>query len=136
MPANVSNALQQLGSTMDSAGNEALRFPLSVGERREDTDHTGAPSYVVDAIFNADVVRYPAPSRCPAQLPPAACCFANNRIIFAGDHQITGFHQQPVQMQAELDCPLQIDVAANVRQLKTFICNLLLEYVGTKVSSR
>lgn len=58
MPANVSNALQQLGSTMDSAGNEALRFPLSVGERREDTDHTGAPSYVVDAIFNADVVRY------------------------------------------------------------------------------
>lgn len=39
-------------------------------------------------------------------------------------------------MQAELDCPLQIDVAANVRQLKTFICNLLLEYVGTKVSSR
>lgn len=58
MPASVSNALQQLGSSMDPAGNEALRFPLSVGERREDADHTGAPSYVVDAIFNADVVRH------------------------------------------------------------------------------
>ena len=31
---------------------------------------------------------------------------------------------------------LQIQVAAHVRQLKTFICNLLLEYVGSKVSAR
>jgi PIH1 N-terminal domain len=58
MPESVSDALQQLGSTsMDGAANEALRFPLSVGERREDVDHTGAPCYVVDAIFNADIVR-------------------------------------------------------------------------------
>lgn len=56
MPASVSKALQELDSPMDAASNEALRFPVSVGERREDADHTGAPSYVVDAIFNADVV--------------------------------------------------------------------------------
>lgn len=56
VPAAVTKALQELDSPPDDASNEALRLPVSVGERREDTDHTGAPSYVVDAIFNADVV--------------------------------------------------------------------------------
>jgi hypothetical protein len=91
MPASVSNALQQLGSSMDPAGNEALRFPLSVGERREDADHTGAPSYVVDAIFNADVV-----SCLSARRPWCLvhCCLQctvaqNDRAILTGDDHIT-----------------------------------------------
>lgn len=57
MPESVSKALDGLQSPLDAASKEALRFPVSVGERREDADHTGAPSYVVDAIFNSDVVR-------------------------------------------------------------------------------
>jgi hypothetical protein len=35
-----------------------------------------------------------------------------------------------------IEVHLQIQVAAHVRQLKTFICNLLLEYVGSKVSAQ
>jgi PIH1 N-terminal domain len=131
MPASVSNALQQLGTSLDPAGNEALRFPLSVGERREDADHTGAPSYVVDAIFNADVVRHLAAHqpRCLVHccLQPAVA--QHHHMILTADDHMT------VDLRNRVRVQLQIQVSAHVRQLKTFICNLLLEYVGSKVSA-
>ncbi len=34
-----------------------LRFPLSMGELRDDADHTGAACHVIDVLFNIAVVR-------------------------------------------------------------------------------
>ncbi len=56
IPEAAAKALEELNSPEGSPGNEALRFPLSLGQRQEDVDHTGALCYVFDAIFNIDVV--------------------------------------------------------------------------------
>ena len=55
MPAAAVQALQHL-DRLDDGANEALRFPLSASEPREDPDHLGAAATVIDCVFNSAVV--------------------------------------------------------------------------------
>lgn len=56
MPAETASALQRM-SEMSPAASEALSFPLSMGELRQETDRGGAPASAVDCVINAEVVR-------------------------------------------------------------------------------
>ncbi|PNH10184.1 PIH1 domain-containing protein 1 [Tetrabaena socialis] len=61
MPDEVAKALDKMatdgGANMSASEVEALRFPLSCGPPRLDTDRKGDPCTTIDVIFNADVVR-------------------------------------------------------------------------------
>mmetsp|Transcript_13516 Transcript_13516/g.40869 ORF Transcript_13516/g.40869 Transcript_13516/m.40869 type:complete len:286 (-) Transcript_13516:281-1138(-) len=59
MPDEVAAALDRLASVGDSpTDTEALRFHTSIGEGRQDTDHTGAPCTVVDCVVNSAVMEH------------------------------------------------------------------------------
>ncbi|EFJ49078.1 hypothetical protein VOLCADRAFT_104514 [Volvox carteri f. nagariensis] len=69
MPDEVAAALDKLQRGEDGAAAmtpgevEALRFPLSCGPPRSETDRKGAPCTAVDVVFNSDVVRAAAAAR-------------------------------------------------------------------------
>ncbi|KAK9824576.1 hypothetical protein WJX72_011454 [[Myrmecia] bisecta] len=54
VPDEVVEALAKAG---DREGSEALRFPLSLGEARNDLDRKGDPCTLFDVILNSDVVK-------------------------------------------------------------------------------
>lgn len=56
MPAETAAALQRMNDLSQEA-SEALSFPLSMGELRQDADRAGDPCSVVDCVINAEVVR-------------------------------------------------------------------------------
>ena len=55
MPPETANALQRM-SDLSAEASEALSFPLSVGELREETDRGGGACRVTDCVINAEVV--------------------------------------------------------------------------------
>lgn len=68
MPAETAAALQRM-SELSPAASEALSFPLSMGELRQEADRGGAPCTAVDCIINAEVVRPPPWGVGPEGLP-------------------------------------------------------------------
>eukprot|EP00240_Pyramimonas_obovata_P004325 CAMPEP_0118938580 /NCGR_PEP_ID=MMETSP1169-20130426/26410_1 /TAXON_ID=36882 /ORGANISM="Pyramimonas obovata, Strain CCMP722" /LENGTH=368 /DNA_ID=CAMNT_0006882555 /DNA_START=36 /DNA_END=1140 /DNA_ORIENTATION=- len=59
VPDEVKNALEELAAQEEEGGGEAaeaLRFPLSCGDLRNDFDKKNEPCSVVDVILNAEVV--------------------------------------------------------------------------------
>lgn len=48
----------------DGAGADALRFPVSLGEARNDLDKKGVPCTVYDVVLNEEIIEAASKSRC------------------------------------------------------------------------
>ncbi|KAK3275296.1 hypothetical protein CYMTET_16565 [Cymbomonas tetramitiformis] len=57
VPEEVVNALQELNEDAEGSPNDALRFPLSMAEPKNDFDKKGEPCTVFDVVFNLDVIK-------------------------------------------------------------------------------
>lgn len=57
VPEEVLKALENTKSKQDASFQDALRFPLSCSDPREDSDKKGEPCSIFDCIFNVDVVK-------------------------------------------------------------------------------
>ena len=66
VPENVKEALVKMDADAAEGGGEpsdVLRFPLSVGPLRRDLDAKDQPCFVIDCVFNLEVVRSAAGNR-------------------------------------------------------------------------
>ncbi len=91
----VSAALDRMQSEMSSQDAEALRFPLSCGDLRPETDKSGSPCLVVDCIFNADV----------------AAAAGHNRWVMVG---MLGAQVMTQKLSADLATCALLSTAANI----------------------